>query len=204
MTPPGINLKWQTPIRRGNRSSIHTKIGNPPTQKPFIFGRPTVCVICYIYYTFYIFFFFFVVLCCCCFGTQCFRSKRIWLPGTHTLPIASEKIKLFASLLFGAQKHFMHLWHRTIQQSNHPLKTSQTSPFSGTDFFGLGPSPVFIAALLYIGFIFSYSAVSVFFFSFNIISVEGVWKSCSNCCKGVNVAIGFAWLLLLSRFSHIS
>jgi len=59
---------------------------------------------------------------------------------------------------------FMHLWHRAIQQSNHPLKTSQTSPFSGTDFFGLGPSPVFIAALLYIGFIFSYSAVSVSFF----------------------------------------
>lgn len=128
MTPPGINLKWHTPIRQGNRSrsrsrsvqhpSMEDKPNHPPKSHSFSGDPPCASFVTFIIHFIYSFF-----LYCC---SQCFRSKRIWLPGTHTLPIAWEKIKLFASLLCGAQKHFMHLWHPPSQpppenQPNFPL-----------------------------------------------------------------------------------
>lgn len=177
-------------------ASIHGGQTKPPTQKPFIFGRPTVCVICYIYYTFYIFFFFFFF---CTVALSVFDLNGFGYPALTLCPSPGRKLNF--SLRFCAGHKNISCTYDT-HPANHPLKTSQTSPFLGNDFSGLGPSPVFIAVLLHIGFIFSYSAVSVsFLFSIQYICGRGR-KSCSRMLQGLMLPLGS--VLLLSRFSHIS
>jgi len=205
MTPPGINLKWQTPIRQGNRSrsrsrsvqhpSMEDKPNHPPKSHSFSGDPPCASFVTFIIHFIYSFFFFFF----CTVALSVFDLNGFGYPALTLCPSPGRKLNF--SLRFCAGHKNISCTYDT-HPANHPLKTSQTSPFLGNDFSGLGPSPVFIAVLLHIGFIFSYSAVSVsFLFSIQYICGRGR-KSCSRMLQGLMLPLGS--VLLLSRFSHIS
>lgn len=201
MTPPGINLNGKRPFARETGAgagaySIHPWRTTQTTHPKAIHFRATHRVrhLLHLLYILYILFLFF-----CTVALSVFDLNGFGYPALTLCPSPGRKLNF--SLRFCAGHKNISCTYDT-HPANHPLKTSQTSPFLGNDFSGLGPSPVFIAVLLYIGFIFSYSAVSVsFLFSIQYICGRGR-KSCSRMLQGLMLPLGS--VLLLSRFSHIS
>lgn len=190
---------------------------NPPTHRAIHFGRPTVCVICYIYYTFQFFFhfiYYFFSFCyhCCC---NVFDLNGFGYPALTLCPLPRRKL----NFSLGSQKHFMHLWrpvNQPTQAPTHPIHPASNDPrqlqagfplFLGNDFFGSDQAQFllrlyFILASFLVTQLFGFSFFRLYGIFFYSELLRGSWKAGKPArvaegqlqqqhVAGVNVAIRF-------------